>query len=91
MSLIPSNFLLLVGGSFLLKINRVYFQYSYMQQSPIFEHLKVMVIDDMIYLIHVKGLAEYVRSSLSLEAQLHFVDLEQDPPKVGSCCRVHVS
>lgn len=52
------------------------------KQSPIFEHLKVMVIDDMIYLIHVKGLAEYVRSSLSLEAQLHFVDLEQDPPKM---------
>ncbi|KAK7845977.1 hypothetical protein CFP56_008608 [Quercus suber] len=53
-----------------------------MEQSPIFEHLKVMVIEDMIYLIHVKGLSEYVRSSLSLEAPLLFVDLEHDPPKM---------
>ncbi|XP_075660736.1 uncharacterized protein LOC142630600 isoform X3 [Castanea sativa] len=52
------------------------------EQSPIFEHLKVMVIEDMIYLIHVKGLSEYVRSSLSLEAPLLFVDLEHDPPKM---------
>ncbi|KAM4105977.1 hypothetical protein ACJW30_04G028700 [Castanea mollissima] len=52
------------------------------QESPIFEHLKVMVIEDMIYLIHVKGLSEYVRSSLSLEAPLLFVDLEHDPPKM---------
>lgn len=43
-----------------------------------------MVIEDMIYLIHVKGLAEYVSSSLSSEAELHFVDLEQDPPKVAA-------
>ncbi|XP_030969396.1 uncharacterized protein LOC115989716 isoform X1 [Quercus lobata] len=52
------------------------------KQSPIFEHLKVMVIEDMIYLIHVKGLSEYVRSSLSLEVPLLFVDLEHDPPKM---------
>lgn len=42
-----------------------------------------MVIEDMIYLIHVRGLAEHVRLSLSSEAQLLFVDLEHDPPKVG--------
>ncbi|KAH9783557.1 hypothetical protein KPL71_009355 [Citrus sinensis] len=52
------------------------------KESPSFEHLRVMVIEDMIYLIHVKGLAEYVSSSLSSEAELHFVDLEQDPPKM---------
>ena len=75
----------------MLIINILYFEYTYMQQSPIFEHLKVMVIEDMIYLIHVKGLSEYVRSSLSLEVPLLFVDLEPDPPKVGSCCRVNVS
>lgn len=69
----------------MLIINILYFEYQYMQQSPIFEHLKVMVIEDMIYLIHVKGLSEYVRSSLSLEVPLLFVDLEHDPPKVGSC------
>ncbi|KAH9783561.1 hypothetical protein KPL71_009355 [Citrus sinensis] len=54
------------------------------KESPSFEHLRVMVIEDMIYLIHVKGLAEYVSSSLSSEAELHFVDLEQDPPKVAA-------
>lgn len=62
-----------------------------MQESPIFEHLRVMVIEDMIYLIHVRGLAEHVRLSLSSEAQLLFVDLEHDPPKVGSCCRLLLS
>lgn len=41
-----------------------------------------MVIEDMIYLIHVKGIAELVNSSLNLETELNFVDIEQDPPKV---------
>ncbi|XP_055962361.1 uncharacterized protein LOC126660152 [Mercurialis annua] len=35
----------------------------------------------MFYLIHVKGLAEYFKSSLKSEVELLFVDLEQDPPK----------
>ncbi|KAL5990925.1 hypothetical protein ACLOJK_011830 [Asimina triloba] len=41
-----------------------------------------MVIQDMIYLIHVEGLTEYVQSSLDLPQQMIFVDLEQDPPKM---------
>ena len=53
-----------------------------MQESSIFEHLRVMVIEDMIYLVHIGGLAEHVQSSLSSESELLFVDLEQDPPKV---------
>ncbi|KAK3204405.1 hypothetical protein Dsin_018451 [Dipteronia sinensis] len=52
------------------------------QESRIFERLRVMVIEDMIYLIHVEGLAEVVSSSLNSEAELQFVDLEQDPPKM---------
>ncbi|KAK2641877.1 hypothetical protein Ddye_023640 [Dipteronia dyeriana] len=52
------------------------------QESPIFERLRVMVIEDMIYLIHDEGLAELVSSSLNSEAALQFVDLEQDPPKM---------
>ncbi|KAJ9189189.1 hypothetical protein P3X46_000515 [Hevea brasiliensis] len=52
------------------------------QESAIFEHLRVMVIEDMIYLIHVRGLAEYVKSSLNSEVELFFVNLEQDPPKM---------
>ncbi|XP_059446303.1 uncharacterized protein LOC132177838 isoform X2 [Corylus avellana] len=60
------------------------------KESPIFEHLRVMVIEDMIYLIHVGGLAEHVRLSLSSEAQLLFVDLEHDPPKAlfSSLCQM---
>lgn len=54
----------------------------FMQYLPIFEHLRVMVIEEMIYLVHISGLADYVRSSLTSEAQLLFVDLEHDPPKV---------
>lgn len=58
--------------------------YFWLQESPFFEHLRVMTIEDMIFLVHVKELAEYVNSSLSLRG-LYFVDLEQDPPKVGYC------
>ncbi|KAK8510378.1 hypothetical protein V6N13_100405 [Hibiscus sabdariffa] len=50
--------------------------------SHIFEQLRVMVIEDMIYLIHVKEMAKYVSSSLSSEMELLFVDLNQDPPKM---------
>ncbi|PQM34120.1 uncharacterized protein Pyn_18016 [Prunus yedoensis var. nudiflora] len=49
---------------------------------PIFEHLRVMVIEEMIYLVHTRALADHVRSSLNSERQLLFVDLEQDPPKM---------
>lgn len=48
-----------------------------------------MIIEDMIYLIHVKELAEHVSLSLSSEADLQFVDLEQDPPKVAPCCKLY--
>ena len=43
-----------------------------------------MVVEDMIYLIHVKEMAKNVSLSLSSEVELRFVDLEQDPPKVSS-------
>lgn len=43
----------------------------------------MMVIEDMIYLIHARGIAEYVKSSLNLEVELFFVNLEEDPPKVA--------
>lgn len=52
------------------------------KESSIFEHLRVMVIEDMIYLIHVQGIAELVKSSLDSEVELKFVDIEQDPPKM---------
>ncbi|KAJ8755394.1 hypothetical protein K2173_019192 [Erythroxylum novogranatense] len=55
---------------------------SCQQASAVFENLRVMVIDDMIYLIHIKGLADYATSSMNLEVEMLFVDLEQDPPKM---------
>ena len=55
------------------------------QESCIFEHLRVMIIDEMIYLVHARGLAEHVQSSLNSESPLLFVDIEQDPPKVFLC------
>nr|XP_043610900.1 uncharacterized protein LOC122582560 [Erigeron canadensis] len=50
--------------------------------STIFRNLRVMLIEDMIYLIHVKGLAELIKSTVNKEIELHFVDIEQDPPKM---------
>ncbi|KAL4292424.1 hypothetical protein AHAS_Ahas18G0026700 [Arachis hypogaea] len=52
------------------------------KESPIFEHIRVMVIQDMIYLIHLLELAEYVKSSFNNEIPLLFVDLQHEPPKM---------
>ncbi|KAL1226332.1 hypothetical protein V5N11_030504 [Cardamine amara subsp. amara] len=49
---------------------------------PVFKDLRVMVIEDMIYLINVKRLSKFVSSSLNSEPELFFVDLEHDPPKM---------
>ncbi|KAL8214175.1 hypothetical protein R6Q57_003624 [Mikania cordata] len=51
-------------------------------ESSIFENLRVMVIEDMIYLIDVRGIAELVKLTVNKELKLHFVDLEHDPPKM---------
>ncbi|KAJ1424468.1 hypothetical protein SESBI_11662 [Sesbania bispinosa] len=52
------------------------------KESPIFEHLRLMVIQDMIYLIHVTELAHHVRSSLNSQPHLLFVDLEHESPEM---------
>ncbi|XP_051133413.1 uncharacterized protein LOC127253044 [Andrographis paniculata] len=52
------------------------------KESSAFELLRVMVIDDMVYLIHVKAFADFVKSSLCLETPPLFVNLEHDPPKM---------
>ncbi|KAL3829216.1 hypothetical protein ACJIZ3_018018 [Penstemon smallii] len=52
------------------------------KESSIFDLLKVMVIDDMVYLVQVRALADFVKSSLKLESKMLFVDLENDPPKM---------
>lgn len=50
------------------------------KESTIFEDLRLMVIQEMIYLIHVTEITEFVDSSL--DSQLIFVDLEQESPTV---------
>ncbi|XP_062199243.1 uncharacterized protein LOC133901774 isoform X1 [Phragmites australis] len=70
------------------------------QESSILKPLKVMVIKDMLYLIHVKGLAEHVSPNARSQHQLAFVDLEKscckvftfsDPPfYISVCCMVNV-
>ncbi|KAF5783149.1 hypothetical protein HanXRQr2_Chr11g0504571 [Helianthus annuus] len=52
------------------------------EESSIFENLRVMVIEDMIYLICVRELAELIKLTINKELELYFVDLEQDPPKM---------
>ncbi|KAK9068782.1 hypothetical protein SSX86_012898 [Deinandra increscens subsp. villosa] len=52
------------------------------EESSIFENLRVMVIEDMLYLIHISGLVELVKLTINKELELHFVDLEHDPPKM---------
>lgn len=54
------------------------------QESLVFEPLKVMVMEDMIYLVHTCELERYARLTLDREIEILFVDLEQDPPKVSS-------
>lgn len=52
------------------------------QESPFLQPLRVMVIEEMIYLVHRGGISELLLSSINLQTKLLFVDLEQDPPKV---------
>ncbi|PIA29661.1 hypothetical protein AQUCO_05800047v1 [Aquilegia coerulea] len=52
------------------------------KESSILGNIRVMVIEDMIYLLNVQELAKHVMSSLNSETGLLFVDLEQDPPKM---------
>ncbi|XP_042482555.1 uncharacterized protein LOC122062954 isoform X2 [Macadamia integrifolia] len=59
-----------------------YYCCSLVMESLFLQPLRVMVIEDMIYLIHVRGLAEYVESSLNSETKILFVNLQQDPPKM---------
>ncbi|PKA55790.1 hypothetical protein AXF42_Ash012082 [Apostasia shenzhenica] len=50
------------------------------KECAILLSLRILVIDDMIYIIHSEGHTEL--SNLSLEQRLLFVDLEVDPPQL---------
>ncbi|CAI9096449.1 OLC1v1032602C1 [Oldenlandia corymbosa var. corymbosa] len=52
------------------------------KESPFFEHLKVMVIEDMIYLVHARAFAEFIHSSLHFDTEMVLMNIEQDPPKI---------
>uniref|UniRef100_A0ACD5YG08 Uncharacterized protein n=1 Tax=Avena sativa TaxID=4498 RepID=A0ACD5YG08_AVESA len=47
------------------------------QEASILTPLRVMVINDMLYLIHIQGLAEHVSPNARSRHQLAFVDLEK--------------
>ncbi|KAM3276738.1 hypothetical protein ACQJBY_044869 [Aegilops geniculata] len=47
------------------------------QEASILNPLRVMVLKDMLYLIHVQGLAEHVSPNARSQHQLAFVDLEK--------------
>lgn len=49
-------------------------------QSQIFQQLRLMVIQEMIYFIHVTELTHFVNSSL--DSKLLFVDLEHESPQL---------
>ncbi|CAO2838174.1 unnamed protein product [Amaranthus hypochondriacus] len=61
------------------------------KESTIFQKLRVMVIEDMIYLLNAKEFSEYIIWSISSDADHYFVDLEKDPLEMvsaalGSSC-----
>lgn len=49
-------------------------------ESQIFQHLRLMVIQEMIYFIHVTEITDFVNSSF--DSKLLFVDLEQESPQL---------
>ncbi|KAG6395509.1 hypothetical protein SASPL_146154 [Salvia splendens] len=50
------------------------------KESLICKLLHVLVVDDMVYLVEARALADFVKSSL--ETAVLFMDLETDPPKM---------
>jgi hypothetical protein len=53
-----------------------------LQETSILNPLRVMVINDMLYLIHIKGLAEHASPRERSQHQLAFVELEKSICKV---------
>lgn len=60
----------------------VCFGFRLFQEFPGFEHLRVVLIEDMIYIVHVREFAEFVRSSLKSKIPYIFCDIGQEPIKV---------
>ncbi|GAB2212401.1 hypothetical protein Droror1_Dr00020363 [Drosera rotundifolia] len=52
------------------------------EKSTFFEPLRVMVVEDMIYLVNFREFTDYIDWSIGSETNLSFIDLEQDPPKM---------
>ncbi|XP_014758499.1 uncharacterized protein LOC100824223 isoform X8 [Brachypodium distachyon] len=66
------------GGTMpLLQENLCSLLHHAQQEASILNPLRVMVIKDMLYLIHVKGLAEHVSPNARSRHQPAFVDLEK--------------
>ncbi|XP_052726926.1 uncharacterized protein LOC108333973 isoform X3 [Vigna angularis] len=52
------------------------------KESLIFEHIRLMVIQDMIYLIHLTELSHFLDSTFNSHQPLLFVDLQSENPKM---------
>ncbi|KAG1328292.1 hypothetical protein COCNU_01G022260 [Cocos nucifera] len=52
------------------------------EKSAMLQPLRVMVLEDMAYIVHVKEFAEHISSSLTSQQQLVLLDLEQCPPEI---------
>ncbi|WVZ00181.1 hypothetical protein V8G54_026250 [Vigna mungo] len=57
-------------------------QKFFFQESLIFEHIRLMVIQDMIYLIHLTELTHFLNSTFNSHQPLLFVDLQSENPKM---------
>nr|XP_010909232.1 uncharacterized protein LOC105035379 [Elaeis guineensis] len=52
------------------------------EKSAILQPLRVIVLEDMAYIVHVKEFAEHISSSLASQQQLVLLDLERSPPEL---------
>ncbi|KAL8130229.1 hypothetical protein V2J09_019384 [Rumex salicifolius] len=52
------------------------------KESAIFQKLRIMVVEDMIYMVNIDEFAGYINWSLKSGSKQVFVDLEQDPLKM---------
>lgn len=53
------------------------------KESLILHFLRVMVIEEMVYLVHVKSMLEHMHLSLNMRAPLQFAVLDQGPAKLA--------
>ncbi|KAH9310843.1 hypothetical protein KI387_025878, partial [Taxus chinensis] len=53
------------------------------KESRVLLSLRVMIIEEMVYLVHVQSTLEHMRLSISMNHQIQFVVLDQGPMKLA--------